>query len=78
MRVAGAGMKPEDSAVEPLGLASRSSNRQSTPASRRFSAVTRPQAPAPTMATVTWGASAGGVPGWMAGAVNMGLTWTRV
>ena len=62
MAVPAAGMKPDDSAVEPEGWASRSSNTQSTPASRRVRAATRPQAPAPTMATGMYGASGPGVP----------------
>ena len=56
-RVPAAGMNPKDSAVEPEGTASRSSTTQSTPASFSISAAMRPQAPAPTTATCTFGAS---------------------
>ncbi len=58
-RVPAAGMKPLDSAVDPLASASRSSSTQSTPASRSISAAVRPQAPAPTMATGVWGGRGG-------------------
>ena len=58
-RVPAAGMKPDDNAVEPEGAASRSSTTHSIPASASISAAVSPQAPAPTMATATCGASAG-------------------
>src|SRR5688572_26980004 len=53
------GMKPDDSAVLPRGVASRSSSTQSMPRPRRNSAAVSPQAPAPTMATGTCGVLAG-------------------
>ena len=58
-RVPAAGMKPEDRAVEPVAMASRSSSTQSMPASRKRTAAVKPQAPAPTMTTGTCGVSAG-------------------
>ena len=69
-RVPAAGMKPEDSAVEPCGVASRSSSTQSMPASRSAIAAVSPQAPEPTMAT-----GSSGVPGGMAAArTTVGFT----
>ena len=65
MRVPQAGMNPEDRAVEPVGRASRSSSTQSTPALRSDSAATRPQAPAPTMATGTCGVPSGNKEEWI-------------
>ena len=48
-----AGMKPEESAVEPLGDASRSSTTHATPASRKRSAAMSPPAPPPMTITCT-------------------------
>ena len=51
--VPAAGIRPEDSAVEPCAIASRSSISTSAPASRVASAAVMPAAPAPTIATGT-------------------------
>ena len=52
-RVPAAGMKPEESAVEPRGTRSRSSISTSAPASRAASEAVRPHAPAPITSTGT-------------------------
>ena len=57
---------PEDRAVEPAGTGSRSMTRTSTPASPAASAATRPQAPAPTIATGTEAAKVAPAPSSMA------------
>ena len=52
-RVLQAGMKPDESAVEPLGTLSRSNTITSTLLSFAARAATRPAAPAPTIAMLT-------------------------
>src|SRR5262245_61729436 len=53
-RVPAAGSRPADKAVEPEGVASRSTTTVSTPASFAVSAAHRPAAPAPMMRSGTF------------------------
>ena len=52
-RESAAGMNPEESEVDPLGLASRSRINTSAPCSEAARAAVKPQAPAPTISNGT-------------------------
>ena len=58
-RVPAAGMKPDDSAVDPAGTASRSITTHSTPDRASRMAAVRPQAPPPMMSTGSDSSGAG-------------------
>ena len=53
MCVTQAGIMPEDSAVDPDGIGSRSSTKASIPESAQVKAATKPHAPPPMMITGT-------------------------